>query len=148
MNNREMKNESYFAAQQINELKRIISPYFMRIFIFQFSILNLITIFARSKNYFNIKNLRIMYLDSAKKKEIFEKYGKSNTDTGSPEAQIALFSYRISHLTEHLKLNRKDYSTERSLTMLVGKRRRLLNYLKDRDIEKYRAIVKELGLRK
>lgn len=143
-----MKNESYFAAQQINELKRIISPYFMRIFIFQFSILNLITIFARSKNYFNIKNLRIMYLDSAKKKEIFEKYGKSNTDTGSPEAQIALFSYRISHLTEHLKLNRKDYSTERSLTMLVGKRRRLLNYLKDRDIEKYRAIVKELGLRK
>ncbi|MDR0658957.1 MAG: 30S ribosomal protein S15 [Mediterranea sp.] len=89
-----------------------------------------------------------MYLDSAKKKEIFEKYGKSNTDTGSPEAQIALFSYRISHLTEHLKLNRKDYSTERSLTMLVGKRRRLLNYLKDRDIEKYRAIVKELGLRK
>lgn len=89
-----------------------------------------------------------MYLDSVKKKEIFEKYGKSNTDTGSPEAQIALFSHRISHLTEHLKLNRKDYSTERSLTMLVGKRRRLLNYLKDRDIERYRAIVKELGLRK
>ena len=143
-----MKNESCFAAQRINELKRIISLCFMRIFNFQFSIFNLITIFARSKNYFNIKNLRIMYLDSAKKKEIFEKYGKSNTDTGSPEAQIALFSYRISHLTEHLKLNRKDYSTERSLTMLVGKRRRLLNYLKDRDIEKYRAIVKELGLRK
>ncbi len=89
-----------------------------------------------------------MYLDSAKKKEIFEKYGKSNTDTGSPEAQIALFSYRISHLTEHLKVNRKDYSTERALTMLVGKRRRLLNYLKDRDISRYRAIVKELGLRK
>ncbi|MDR3119521.1 MAG: 30S ribosomal protein S15 [Mediterranea sp.] len=89
-----------------------------------------------------------MYLDSTKKKEIFEKYGKSNTDTGSPESQIALFSYRISHLTEHLKLNRKDYSTERSLTKLVGKRRRLLNYLKDQDIEKYRAIVKELGLRK
>jgi len=89
-----------------------------------------------------------MYLDVAKKKEIFEKYGKSNTDTGSPEAQIALFSYRISHLTEHLKLNRKDYNTERSLTMLVGKRRRLLNYLKDNDITRYRAIVKELGLRK
>jgi len=95
-----------------------------------------------------LKNLRIMYLDSAKKQEIFEKYGKSNTDTGSPEAQIALFSYRISHLTEHLKLNRKDYSTERALTMLVGKRRALLNYLKDRDIERYRAIVKALGLRK
>ncbi|BEG99874.1 30S ribosomal protein S15 [Bacteroides sedimenti] len=89
-----------------------------------------------------------MYLDVAKKKEIFEKYGKSNTDTGSPEAQIALFSYRISHLTEHLKLNRKDYTTERSLTILVGKRRRLLNYLKERDIERYRAIIKTLGLRK
>ena len=89
-----------------------------------------------------------MYLDAAKKQEIFEKYGKSNTDTGSPEAQIALFSYRISHLTEHLKLNRKDYSTERALTMLVGKRRSLLDYLKSRDIERYRNIVKELGLRK
>ncbi|NCC10690.1 MAG: 30S ribosomal protein S15 [Bacteroidia bacterium] len=89
-----------------------------------------------------------MYLDSAKKKEIFEKYGKSNTDTGSAEAQIALFSYRISHLTEHLKVNKKDYSTERSLTMLVGKRRRLLDYLVDRDINRYRAIIKELGLRR
>ncbi|MEG1540290.1 MAG: 30S ribosomal protein S15 [Muribaculaceae bacterium] len=89
-----------------------------------------------------------MYLDAAKKQEIFEKYGKSNTDTGSSEAQIALFSYRISHLTEHLKLNRKDYTTERSLTMLVGKRRRLLNYLKDTEIARYRAIIKELGLRK
>jgi len=89
-----------------------------------------------------------MYLDVAKKKEIFEKYGKSNTDTGSPESQIALFSYRISHLTEHLKLNRKDYTTERSLTILVGKRRKLLNYLKNNDIERYRAIIKTLGLRK
>jgi small subunit ribosomal protein S15 len=89
-----------------------------------------------------------MYLDAAKKQEIFGKYGKSNTDTGSSEAQIALFSYRISHLTEHLKVNKKDYSTERALTMLVGKRRRLLDYLKDRDIERYRAIVKALGLRK
>ena len=78
-----------------------------------------------------------MYLDPAKKKEIFGQYGKSNTDTGSPEAQIALFSYRISHLTEHLKVNRKDYSTERALTTLVGKRRALLNYLKDRDIFRY-----------
>ncbi len=89
-----------------------------------------------------------MYLDKEKKQEIFGQYGKSNTDTGSPEAQIALFSYRISHLTEHLKVNRKDYSTERALTQLVGKRRALLNYLKDRDIERYRAIVKALGLRK
>ena len=91
---------------------------------------------------------KVMYLDAAKKQEIFGKYGKSNTDTGSSEAQIALFSYRISHLTEHMKLNRKDYSTERALTMLVGKRRRLLDYLKAKDIERYRAIVKELGLRK
>ncbi len=89
-----------------------------------------------------------MYLDPAKKKEIFEKYGRSNTDTGSPEAQIALFSYRISHLTEHLKLHKKDYTTERSLTKMVGKRRALLNYLKDCDIERYRAIIKVLGLRK
>jgi len=89
-----------------------------------------------------------MYLDSEKKKEIFGKYGKSNTDTGSPEAQIALFSFRISHLTEHLKSNKKDYSTERALIMLVGKRRRLLDYLKAKDIMRYRAIIKELGIRK
>ena len=89
-----------------------------------------------------------MYLDSAKNKELLGKYGKSNSDTGSPESKIALFSYRISHLTEHLKLNRKDYRTERALTILVGKRRSLLDYLKSRDIERYRAIIKELGLRK
>jgi small subunit ribosomal protein S15 len=89
-----------------------------------------------------------MYLDSAKKQELFEKYGKSNTDTGSSESQIALFSYRISHLTEHLKSNKKDYSTERALRMLVGKRRRLLDYLIKVDIERYRAIIKELGIRK
>jgi small subunit ribosomal protein S15 len=103
---------------------------------------------AQKKNFIYLKNLRIMYLDAAKKQEIFEKYGKSNSDTGSAEAQIALFSYRISHLTEHMKLNRKDYSTERALTMLVGKRRRLLDYLKAKDIERYRAIIKTLGLRK
>ena len=89
-----------------------------------------------------------MNLDSDKKQEIFAKYGKSNTDTGSPEAQIALFSYRISHLTEHLKLNKKDYNTERSLKILVGKRRRLLDYLVDVDIERYRNIIKDLGIRK
>lgn len=97
---------------------------------------------------YNSFNLLIMYLDAAKKQEIFGQYGTSNTDTGSAESQIALFSYRISHLTEHMKKNRKDYSTERALTGLVGKRRALLNYLKDRDIERYRAIVKALGLRK
>lgn len=89
-----------------------------------------------------------MYLNPEIKKEIFGKYGKSNTDTGSPEAQIALFSYRINHLTEHLKSNKKDYSTERALVMLVGKRRRLLDYLKRCDIERYRKIIAELGIRK
>ena len=89
-----------------------------------------------------------MYLTSEIKKEIFAKHGKSNTDTGSSEGQIALFSYRINHLTEHLKANKKDYSTERALVILVGKRRRLLNYLKDTDISRYRAIIKELGIRK
>ena len=89
-----------------------------------------------------------MYLDQAKKQEIFGQYGKSNTDTGSAESQIALFSYRISHLTEHMKANRKDNTTERALTKLVGKRRALLNYLKRNDIERYRAIIAKLGLRK
>ena len=89
-----------------------------------------------------------MYLETAKKAEIFEKYGQGKNDTGSAESQIALFSYRISHLTEHMKQNRKDHSTERALTGLVGKRRALLNYLKRRDISRYRAIVKALGLRK
>ena len=76
--------------------------------------------------------------------------GKSNTDTGSPEAQIALFSYRIAHLTEHLKVNKKDHTTQRALKMLVGKRRRLLDYLIRTDINRYRAIIakKELGIRK
>ncbi|MBP1676985.1 MAG: rpsO [Bacteroidetes bacterium] len=89
-----------------------------------------------------------MYLTAEKKQEIFGKYGKSNTDTGSSEAQIALFSFRINHLTQHLKSNKKDYSTERALVMLVGKRRRLLDYLKAKDIMRYRAIIKELGIRK
>ncbi len=89
-----------------------------------------------------------MYLNSEKKEEIFEKFGKGTTDTGSAESQIALFSFRISHLTEHMKRNRNDHSTERALTRLVGKRRSLLNYLKSRDINRYRDIVKALGLRK
>ena len=90
-----------------------------------------------------------MYLDKAKKEEIFSQYGKGGAkDTGSAESQIALFTYRIKHLTEHVKQNRKDFVTTRSLTQLVGKRHALLKYLYDRDIERYRAIVKALGLRK
>ena len=89
-----------------------------------------------------------MYLTCEKKEELFSQYGKSNKATGSAESQIALFSYRISHLTDHLKAIRKDFATQRSLTKLVGKRRQLLDYLKNRDIERYRAIIKALGLRK
>ena len=89
-----------------------------------------------------------MYLDQAKKKEIFSEYGKSATDTGSAESQIALFTYRIKHLTEHLKKNHKDFGTARSLTKLVGRRRKMLKYLYENDITRYRAIVKALGLRK
>ena len=89
-----------------------------------------------------------MYLDNEKKAEIFGQYGKTAADTGSAESQIALFTYRIKHLTEHLKANHKDYKTARSLTKLVGKRRALLDYLYDRDITRYRAIVKALGPRK
>ena len=89
-----------------------------------------------------------MYLAAEKKAEIFKKHGKSEKDTGSTEGQIALFTYRIGHLTEHLKNNRKDFNTQRSLVKLVGKRRDLLNYLIKTDIVRYREIVKELGLRK
>ena len=89
-----------------------------------------------------------MYLDQAKKQEIFTEYGKSATDTGSCESQIALFTYRIKHLTEHLKKNHKDNATARSLTKMVGRRRKLLKYLYVNDINRYRAIVKALGLRK
>ena len=89
-----------------------------------------------------------MQLTKEQKQEIFEKYGKSNTDTGSSEGQIALFSARIAHLTEHMKSNHKDHSTERALVMLVGKRRRLLDYLKRVDIERYRAIIAQLNIRK
>lgn len=89
-----------------------------------------------------------MYLTKEEKQELFAKHGKGKDDTGSAEGQIALFTQRISHLSDHLKKNRKDFNTERSLVMLVGKRRSLLDYLMKKDIMRYRAIVKELGLRK
>lgn len=89
-----------------------------------------------------------MYLTTEKKQEIFKKHGKSETNTGSPEGQVALFTYRINHLTGHLKQNRKDFATEKALVDLVGKRRRILAYLKKKDIERYRAIIAELGIRK
>ncbi len=91
-----------------------------------------------------------MILDSAKKQELFSKHGvaKSKTDTGSPESQIALFTYRINSLAEHLKVHRKDFSTQQGLLNLVGQRKKLLGYLQKTNIERYRSIIAELELRK
>ncbi len=89
-----------------------------------------------------------MYLTTDTKKDFFKTYGKSEFDTGSAEGQIALFTFRIKHLTEHMKENKKDLATERSLVRLVGKRRKLLDYLKSKDIERYRAVIKKLEIRK
>lgn len=89
-----------------------------------------------------------MYLTPEVKKEIFAKHGKDEKNTGSAEGQIALFTFRINHLTQHLKKNHKDYNTERSLVTLVGKRKRLLDYLKKKEINRYRAIIAELNIRK
>jgi len=89
-----------------------------------------------------------MYLKLEDKKKIFTEFGKSEFDSGSSEGQIALFTYRIKHLTGHLKKNKKDLVTERSLIRLVGKRRKLLDYLKATEIERYRSIIKKLKIRK
>ena len=86
-----------------------------------------------------------MYLDSAKKTEIFGQYGKDAQDTGSVESQVALFTYRIQHLTEHLKKNHKDFGTARALTKMVGRRRKLLKYLYNKDINRYRSLIKALA---
>ena len=83
-----------------------------------------------------------------KKKDIFKEFGKNLKDTGYAESQVALFSKRIEHLSNHLKTNAKDFNTEKSLVKMVGKRRNLLEYLKKTDIERYREIIKKLGIRK
>lgn len=91
-----------------------------------------------------------MYLTTETKKDLFKKHGfdKSQKDTGSPESQIALFTHRINHLTAHLKSNKKDFATQQGLMKLVGKRKKLLNYLQQSNIERYRSILAELELRK
>lgn len=89
-----------------------------------------------------------MYLTTEKKEEIFKKYGGDAKNTGSTEGQIALFTYRINHLTDHLKSNKKDFGTQKALLDLVGKRRNLLDYYKKKDIVKYRELIKDLGIRK
>jgi small subunit ribosomal protein S15 len=92
--------------------------------------------------------VRIMHLTTERKKELFTQFGGSSTNTGSTEAQIAMFTERINFISGHLKTAKKDKSAELSLIKLVGKRRSLLNYLAKKDIFKYRALIKELGLRK
>jgi small subunit ribosomal protein S15 len=89
-----------------------------------------------------------MHLTAKEKDTLFQKYGGNTNNTGSTEGQIALFTSRISYLTEHLKTNRKDKSTQRSLQIMVGKRRGLLNYLSNTDIKKYRDLIKDLGIRR
>lgn len=91
-----------------------------------------------------------MYLSTEKKQELFKNHGRSKaeSDTGSAESQIALFTYRINHLTQHLKINKKDHSSRKGLLKLVGKRRRLLDFLQNREIDRYRAIIAELNIRK
>ncbi|MBS1949642.1 MAG: SSU ribosomal protein S15p (S13e) [Cytophagales bacterium] len=91
-----------------------------------------------------------MYLTTAVKQDLFAKHGfaKKKTDTGSPESQITLFTHRINHLTSHLQTYKKDFATQQGLLKLVGKRKRLLNYLQRNDINRYRAILAELDLRK
>lgn len=87
-------------------------------------------------------------MDKTQKQEIINKYKRHEGDTGSPEVQIAILTERINHLTEHLISNKKDHHSRRGLFKMVGQRRGLLNYLMDKDIERYRTIVKELGIRR
>jgi small subunit ribosomal protein S15 len=89
-----------------------------------------------------------MTLTVEEKQEVVQQFGKSDSDTGSPEVQIALLTRRINHLTEHLREHKHDHHSRRGLLMLVGQRRRLLNYLGRKDLDRYRALIKELGLRR
>jgi small subunit ribosomal protein S15 len=89
-----------------------------------------------------------MTLTVEEKQEVVQKFGKNDTDTGSPEVQIALLTRRINHLTEHLREHKHDHHSRRGLLMLVGQRRRLLNYLSRKDLDRYRGLIQELGLRR
>jgi small subunit ribosomal protein S15 len=89
-----------------------------------------------------------MTLTTDQKREVVQQFGKSEGDTGSPEVQIALLSRRINHLTEHLREHKHDHHSRRGLLMLVGQRRRLLNYLQRKDLDRYRGLIQELGLRR
>ena len=89
-----------------------------------------------------------MGLTTELKQEIIDRYRLHNSDTGSPEVQVAILSERITYLTDHFKTHAKDHHSRRGLIKMVGQRRRLLNYLKDKDIERYRTLIEQLGLRK
>jgi small subunit ribosomal protein S15 len=89
-----------------------------------------------------------MTLTVEEKREVIQQFGKDEADTGSPEVQIALLTRRINHLTEHLREHKHDHHSRRGLLMLVGQRRRLLNYLQGKDLDRYRGLIKELGLRR
>ncbi len=89
-----------------------------------------------------------MVLTSKEKKELIDRYKIHEDDTGSPEVQVGLLTHRISYLTEHLKVHKKDHHSRRGLLVLVGRRRRLLNYVKNKDVKRYRTIIKILGLRR
>ena len=88
-----------------------------------------------------------MSINLKNKQDIIKEYGKIEKDTGSAAVQVALMSQKISELTEHLKSNKKDFATKRGLLMMVGRRKRLLSYLKDRNLDGYRALIKKLGIR-
>lgn len=89
-----------------------------------------------------------MVFSTEDKKKLIDQYKKHDTDTGSPEVQIGLLTHRITYLTEHLKVHKKDHHSRRGLLMMVGRRRRLLNYVKNNDIQRYRNIIETLGLRR
>jgi small subunit ribosomal protein S15 len=97
--------------------------------------------------YFTRRKKKVVF-STDEKKELIEKYKTHETDTGSPEVQVGLLTHRISYLTEHLKIHKKDHHSRRGLLMLVGRRRRLLNYVKNKDINRYRAIIETLGLKR
>ncbi len=89
-----------------------------------------------------------MVLTTEQKRDLIDQYKLHDSDTGSPEVQIGLLTYRISYLTEHLKIHKKDHHSRRGLLMLVGQRRRLLNYVKNKNVTRYREIIERLGLRR
>lgn len=89
-----------------------------------------------------------MVLTSKEKKDLIEQYKLHEDDTGSPEVQVGLLTHRISYLTEHLKVHKKDHHSRRGLLILVGRRRRLLNYVKNKDVKRYRTIIENLGIRR